>query len=151
MKPCTTPGCPHPNKARGLCSTCYSEARRRSRGASVRVKPGERGCDVSGCSGVHYGLGLCEPHYRKQRRAGRVKAPTEAPAKAKPVKKRLALPTGWERTAPTPKRATGGGGVRDVPLVRETPPEVLREALERLRSHDAEDLAEMLGLAEVAA
>lgn len=62
---CSKEGCGRPHKARGLCSPCYTAARKA--GTLPPKRRGEK-CTVDGCTKSNYGLGMCRPHYKQHKR-----------------------------------------------------------------------------------
>ena len=139
--------------ARGLCHTCYAQARRRELGAQPRTKRGERKCDE--CDSDHYALGKCVRHYLRQKRVDAAATPKPRTIrkpradKGQPRTKRPKsnMPAGWDRRA-EPTR----GGSDKTPMQKEIGPvqplgtRIIDAALAKLAEKDALDLADMLGL-----
>lgn len=161
---CETPGCGRPHLAKGLCKTCYNRARSGIRQPAA----GEPVCRVDGCGRGVKTDGLCNRH-DLQRRRGTLGArtgnregihtPVDKPARpakgastARSARKPSKLPKGWNRPLPAERPRTLAPAVTNMDL-GPVPPlnrEVAERAVEVLRSHDALDLLDVLGLGDAA-
>lgn len=171
-EPCTYPDCPNLSLTvtPGLC-----RQHRRQQAAGKPLRPIGTRVELTACkhghpytpentaytpTGSRY-CRTCKREWQRIRRGTLAAAnprpprppkaakPAPTPKPAKPPKSKL--PKGWLDPLPQRRpRANTGGKLQEVPAVPPTPPDVLTAAHACLERHDALDLADMLGLGEVA-
>lgn len=160
MKPCSTPGCNKPVKAKNVCSACYNRQWRLAHPEAdgKRIRKPQQPCTFPECGRPRYAAGICAGHYMQQRRGHtlvpigtmrRGPAPgTKRKPRGEPRKRRSKLPAGWENTARKPKKQLGDKSAMRVELgtILPTDPALIASCRDLLARHDALDLAEALGV-----
>ena len=158
--------------AKGLCRTHrYQQLRR---GDLIPIRSPRTGCDREGCEAEHHGGGLCRYHFDAQRKrpdgSPRQQLPRRGPvpkAKAprartpKPTRadeptsapKPSVLPAGWDKVTPPKVHTRTRTSARPDALGQLTPLDlgIVGATLALLERHHALDLADTLGLREMAA
>lgn len=155
---CEFPGCGRKHSAKGLCAVHWHQ--KKTGRELTPIRPRRVGCTVDGCEDKHFGLGLCKEHFERARKAGgpRPKRPSELRAAElraglRPTPAAILaaspLPATWERTTKPKATPTRNRGTEVGPL---TPLDLgtIGATLALLERHNALDLADTLGLREMA-
>jgi len=161
---CAFPDCGRPAHPRVKSATlCRQHHEMQLRGEELRpireLGPKRVGCSFPGCDRPHCGKGLCKPHLMQSLRGRPLSPPgeprgrsaeTKAPKAKAPASR---LPKGWDRVTPkaAPKRKPmSGAKVMCIEgPVPEIAPELAEMARRTLHRHGLDDLADMLGIADL--